>query len=547
MPTLDISKKDLCNLTGKNLSLEQLEELLAYAKTSLEAVDGDTLKIEVADVNRPDLWSSEGIARIIRGQLCKEKGMPSYTIKKSNFVVKVDKAVEKVRPLVVCAVVKDLKLNKEAIEQIIQLQEKLCESFGMHRKEAALGVYDFDRIKWPVLYTTVKPDGIKFVPLGMQEPLTPRQILQKHEKGVQYSHLLSGYSEYPLLIDSAKEVLSMPPIINSEATGKVTEKTKNVFVEVTGFEYRFIMPVLNVMVSALAERGGKAYSVEVHGNSRITTPDLKPREANLNCDYCNKTLGLALKPVEIAKLLEKARFNVKVAGKNLKVEYLPYRQDIIDERDLIEDIAISYGYNNLQPQEAGIATTGKAADFARVKERVTEILLGLDMQEIATFTLTSKDNLFKKMHLAEQEVIEVGNPISLNYSCLRNSLLPSAMEFLSQNTKREFPQKIFEIGECFDVQDEKTKRHLVIAITSHETDFTEIKQVLEYLLKQFGVEYRLKEANVPSLVEGRTGVISISNKAAGVIGEVHPKVLSSWNLGMPVAVLEIDLGVFRLS
>lgn len=544
MPTIEISKKDLCSLIGRNLSNAQLEELLSYSKASLESAKGDLLKVEVADANRPDLWSAEGIARVIKGQVGKEKGMPSYQIRKSNFVVKVDGKVERVRPLVVCAVVKDLKLSKEAIEQIIQLQEKLCENFGLHRREAALGVYDFDKIKWPILYTTTKPDGIKFIPLEMQEPLTPRQILQRHEKGMKYAHLLSGCNEYPLLIDSAKEVLSMPPIINSNLTGKVTEKTRNVFIEVTGFEYRFIMPVLNVMIFALAERGGQLYSVEVQGRSRITTPDLKSKQATLDADYCNSILGMNLKPAEIAKLLERARFNVKTAGTELKLEYAPYRQDIMDSRDIIEDVVISYGYNNLQPQDVSIATIGKAADSVRIREKLIQLLLGLDMQEIATFTLTSKDNLFKRMHLPEQEVVELGNPISLNYSCLRNSLLPSALEFLSQNTKREFPQRIFEIGECFTLQ-EGTKRHIAVAVTSHETDFTEIKQILEYMLKQFGIEYRLKAAKIESFIEGRAGMIVVNDKIIGVIGEVHPKVLHAWNLKMPCAVFEIDLSVLH--
>ncbi len=544
MPTIEISRKDLCSLIGKNLSSEQLEQLLSYAKASIDSAEGDLLKVEVADANRPDLWSAEGIARIIKGQIGKEKGMPSYTIKKSNFVVKVDESVKKARPLVICAVVKDLKLSEEAIKQIIQLQEKLCENFGLHRKEAALGVYDFDRIKWPVIYTAIEPDGIKFVPLEMEEPLTPRQILQRHEKGIQYAHLLSGCSEYPLLIDSAKEVLSMPPIINSNFTGKVTEKTRNVFVEVTGFEYRFIVPVLNVMVSALAERGGQLYSVEVQGRGRITTPDLKPIQTSLNADYCNRILGLNLKPAEVARLLERARFDVKTSATELKLEYLPYRQDIMDSRDVIEDVAVSYGYSNLQPQDVSIATIGKAADSVKIKEKIIQLLLGLDMQEIATFTLTSKDNLLKRMHLPECEVIEVGNPISLNYSCLRNSLLPSALEFLSQNTTKEFPQRIFEIGECFTLQ-EGTKRHLAVAVTSHETDFTEIKQILEYIVKQFGLEYKLKEAKIESFIEGRAGMIVINSRVVGVIGEVHPRVLASWNLKMPCAVLELDVSVFR--
>src|SRR3989344_1694691 len=141
MPTIEISKKDLCILTGKNFSSEQLAEMLHYAKTTIESADADTLKLEAGDANRPDLWSVEGIARTLKGQIGKETGMPRYRAENSGFLLK--NAGVKARPLIACAVVKNLKLDYNAIKQIIQLQEKLCENFGLKRKEAALGIYDF--------------------------------------------------------------------------------------------------------------------------------------------------------------------------------------------------------------------------------------------------------------------------------------------------------------------------------------------------------------------------------------------------------------------
>jgi len=540
MPVIEVSKRDLCSLIGKNLNTNELSELLSFAKATLESESGDMLKIEAGDVNRPDLWSSEGIARIIKGQLGKEIGLPKYTASKSNYILKVESKVAKARPLIVCAVVKNLRLDEASINQIIQLQEKLCENFGLKRKEAALGIYDFDRIKWPITYTTFKPNELKFVPLDMNGPLALNEILQKHEKGRQYSHLLANCKEYPILIDAAKEVLSMPPIINSNLTGKVTEKTKNVFVEVTGFSYQFIVPVLNIMVSALAERGGKIEQVSIHGNNKIATPDLSPKSFSAGIDYCNKIIGLELNARQMCDLLKKARFDAKQDGNKIIAYYLPYRQDIMDERDIIEDIAIAYGYDKLAPEEARIPTTGKAAGLMPIKKRITEMLVGLNMQEIATFTLTSRNNLSGRMHLENGNAIEIANPISENYSCIRNSLIPSVLEFLSQNTKKEFPQKIFEIGECYDLKEEKTKDKLVVAITHSKVNFTEMKQILDYIMKNLNVKCGIKEVQHQSFIEGRAGSVIINNAKAGIIGEIHPKVISSWNLEMPVSVLELD-------
>jgi phenylalanyl-tRNA synthetase beta chain len=543
MPTIEISRKDLCSLIGKNLNVKEIEELLHFAKATLESSEGDVLRVEAGDVNRPDLWSSEGIARAIKGQLGRETGVPKFRVEHSDFVVR-NKGVA-ARPLIGCTVVKNLKLNDEAIKQLVQLQEKLCESFGLRRKEAALGIYDFDRIKWPVSYVAVKPEGVKFVPLDMNEALTPKQILQRHEKGRQYAHLLADAREYPLIIDSANEVLSMPPVINSNFTGKVTEKTKNVFVEVTGFSYRFILPVLNIMTAALAERGGRIFSVRIEGREKIATPNLEAKIARLDADYCNRIIGTDLSIKEICRLLEKARFNTKILQNSVEVAYMPYRQDIMDVRDIVEDVAVAYGYNNLKPQETKIPTTGKAADFVSLREKITELLVGLNMQETATFTLTNKDALFKRMNIKEEQnaVIEVSNPVSANYSCIRNSLLPSALEFLSQNTKKEFPQRIFEIGECYSIQEQKTKNNMLAALTHKNANFTEIKQVLDYLAGNLGVQHKILAISHESFIEGRTGRIIIDGKNAGIIGEINPKVLSAWNIEMPVAVLELQLDI----
>jgi phenylalanyl-tRNA synthetase beta chain len=180
-----------------------------------------------------------------------------------------------------------------------------------------------------------------------------------------------------------------------------------------------------------------------------------------------------------------------------------------------------------------------------LREKITELLVGLNMQETATFTLTNKDALFKRMNIKEEQnaVIEVSNPVSANYSCIRNSLLPSALEFLSQNTKKEFPQRIFEIGECYSIQEQKTKNNMLAALTHKNANFTEIKQVLDYLAGNLGVQHKILAISHESFIEGRTGRIIIDGKNAGIIGEINPKVLSAWNIEMPVAVLELQLDI----
>ncbi|MEK6888102.1 MAG: phenylalanine--tRNA ligase subunit beta, partial [Candidatus Aenigmatarchaeota archaeon] len=293
MPKIDVSHKDLCNLIGRKLSAEQLGDEVLFAKAELDEINGDMLKIDVKDTNRPDLWSAEGVAREIRAKY--KPGIPKYDVRKSPFVVNVEKSVESVRPYTACAVVKGLKINDTVMSQLLQLQEKVAGTFGRNRKEVAIGVYDLGRIKFPITYKSISPEGIKFIPLDFKEKMTPKEILERHPKGKEFGHLLNGKSMYPLFIDSEGEVLSVPPIINSDHSGKVTEKTTDVFIECSGFDKRFLYTALNVLVSALQERGGIIYGVKVvYDKKSEVTPDLAPKKFRVSVNYINKVSGLQL-------------------------------------------------------------------------------------------------------------------------------------------------------------------------------------------------------------------------------------------------------------
>ena len=564
MPTIEISKRDLEEMCGKKFSEQELSLLLECVKGEVESVEGDVVKIDMKDVNRPDLWSTSGIARELKGELGKETGLPKISAENSNYEVKVDPALEGIRPLTVCAVVRGLKLTKEGIEQIIALQEKLSENYGRGRREAAIGVYDADMIKWPLNYRAADPDKTKFTPLEGSKPLTLRQILQQHEKGKKYGKLLEEQKQYPIFIDYAGEILSMPPIINSDASGKVTERTRNVFIEVSGNSFRFITPCLLVIVAELADRGGQIEAVQVqYKNKKMTTPDFKPGKIELEVEECNKLLGLALNAQELKAMLEKRRHSVEIKYSKLLVEFPAYRQDIMHARDIIEDVAISYGYNKFKPQEPRIATTGARNPHAEKEEKIANLLVGLGMQEIATLTLTSKEEQFRKMMLKEQPVAELENPVSLTHSILRRSIIPELLSFLEKNKKARYAQKVFELGTCIEVRGKKASDERKLAVTiSHPTaSYTEARQVLDYLLKSFGVKYEIKEKESPSFIEGRGASILIGGSGLGarstelralsaglgagkevaIIGEVHPQILQNFGIEMPTSVFELNL------
>ena len=548
MPTLNVSYRDLCNLIGKSIDKEELKnKAVMFAKGEIDEINDDGIKIDEKDTNRPDLWSTEGVAREIAGRYGK-KGLPKYTTEPSGLVVKVDESVSKVRPFTVCAVVRNLNITEDLLIQTIQLQEKVSGTYGRNRQDVAIGVYDYNKIKGNVNYKAYKPNEMKFVPLEFSEELTLSEILEMHPKGRDFAHLLKGKEKYPIFIDDAGNVLSMPPVINSNYTGKVTENTTDVFIECSGFNLDVLKPALNVLVCALADRGGRIQTVDVvYKNETIKTPDLKPNTKRVNKDYINKITGLDLSDKEIKDLLEQARYDVASITKNeVKVEYPAYRQDIMHERDVIEDILISKGYNEIEPVPVSINTRGSLLKLHENTNKIAEVMIGIGLQEILSYTLTNKENLLKKMERKDSPICELENPVSMNWSVFRDSLLPGILEFFSNNKHHEIPQKIFEIGNCI-IPDSKSETNyrdnlrLACGVTARQVTYEEIASMSDAFMRTLGINYKFRKTDNQIYIKGRCAEIVVGAKVVGTLGEINPQVLNNWGIENPVIGFEIDL------
>ena len=251
MVVLDVSLNELYKLLNKNLSEEELNEYLLNIKCELDEIEGNNAKIEVKDFNRIDLYSLSGIARELSGILNIETGIPKFEIKDSDYDLIVDKEMLNIRPYIVGAVVKNVKLNEDRLKDLIQLQEKISQSFGRNRQKVAIGTHNFDLIKFPVYYKLTSPET-RFIPLGFDKELSLREILENTEAGKKYLYILNKYDKYPILIDSDNNIISFPPIINSNKIGKLDINTKNIFIDVSGTDLEKILLALNVIVLTLS-------------------------------------------------------------------------------------------------------------------------------------------------------------------------------------------------------------------------------------------------------------------------------------------------------
>ena len=517
---------------------EEILEKISLLGTPLERADKNEIEIEVFP-NRPDLISLQGFLRAFKSFLGEEKGLKEYIINKpeKNYKVYVKKEVNDLRPYTVCAILKNLNLDNEKIKDIINLQEKLHLTIGRNRKKVAIGIYPLEKIKLPIIYTAKNPEDIKFQPLEFPRELNGKQILLKHPAGKKYAYLLEKQKKYPVFIDANDKILSMPPIINSEETGKITEQTKEVFVECSGSDLNVLNKTLNIIVTVFADMGCSIYQMQIKGNKKIITPDLSPDKIKISLENVNKLLGLKLSDSELSEFLSRMGYNYK----NSVVEIPAWRTDILHEVDIIEDVAIAYGYNNFEPEIPEISTIGKESEESKARRKISEISTGLQALEISTYHLIKQE---------EADSLKVAKPLELvdsktEYKILRPNLLIPTLRILSENVDTEYPQKIFEIGTIFqkDLDSEtgiKEQENLIMAITP--ANFTQIKQHLDYLMKSLNIDYNIEESSHPQLIDGRSGAVVITkNKKIGHIGEVHPLTLKKLGLKMPLAVFEISL------
>ncbi|MFO8016631.1 MAG: phenylalanine--tRNA ligase subunit beta [Candidatus Woesearchaeota archaeon] len=541
MPTITLNKKVFERLVGRKMPAGELKETISYIGTDLEGIEGNEIHVEVFP-NRPDMLSEQGFARAISSFTGIKKGLRGYKAKKSGEKVIIDRSVSKVRPYTACAIVKNLDFDDEKIKELVEIQEKLHMTYGRKRKKAAIGIYPYEKIKPPIRFMASPPKEIRFRPLESEKEMDAAQVLRDTSAGREYGGLLEGLDKYPFFIDSKGNILSMPPIINSHTTGKISEDTKEVFIECSGFDFNVLSVCLNIIVTALADMGGEIYSMELeYCDTKRRTPDLEPRRIKVNPRYINSLLGLNLKEKDIKDCLERMGYGYSKGTALVP----PYRADVLHQVDIVEDIGIAYGYKNFNEEIPKVATTAREDPFNIFKGRIADLLTGLGMIETSTYNLIDKKTQTKDCGL-DVEVVEIIDPVSRDYNSLRFWMIPSLLNVLKNNKHNEFPQRIFEIGSVFKRSDKEESgvseaARLGVLLCGSKADFTDIMQVADYIMRMLGAEYEVMETQFPPFIEGRAGRIAVNGKKVAYIGETHPAVLERFDIETPVAALELNL------
>ena len=549
MPVINIDLQDLRELIGEDLPLETFTEKIPLLGASIEEIDGDQMQVEFFP-NRPDLYSVEGVARALRAFLGLKPGMMEYSTSYSGIEFVIDASVNDVRPYAAGGVVRAVRLDDNAIKSIMEIQEKLHLTLGRRRRKVAIGIHDMRDIVPPFTYRAVAPESVSFVPLASDEPMNLKEILVRHPKGVEYAGILEGKERYPLITDSMDQVLSFPPIINGTLTA-VTENTSDIFLDVTGTDMKAVLDALNIIAAALVERGGSIETVKTlyksfYGDGKereLLLPDMSPKRMAVSPDYIISLVGQdAIERQDIIPALESAGMSVEEKDGEMEVLIPAYRTDIIHPVDIVEEVAIGYGYHRIQGTELKAFTAGRDLPFTELSRKIRDIMTGYGYLEVTTLTLSSPEIQFDMMRRSldtPYSITMIKNPITEEHTCLRTSLGPGLLEILNKNRHRDLPQRIFELGSV--VRDHKRMEQLAGVAIHAKAGFTEMKSLVLSICRDMGIECEVRPASDPAFIRGRCAAIVMEEGEVGIFGEYHPEVITNFELGYPVIGFEMNL------
>ena len=538
MTVVSFEYSDIIDLLGKRFSIDEIRAKTAMIGGADEGIEGEKLSFDISP-NRPDMYSVEGLVRALKGVLDIEKGLPRFDVHESDVRFIVEKSVEAVRPHAVGGLVRGVEMTDVIVKSLMDLQEKLHMTIGRRRKKVAIGIHDVDKVTPPFKYRAVKPESVRFTPLGLAEELTLLEILERHEKGREFAHILEGKPLFPIIEDAKGTVLSFPPIINGTAT-TLTEDTRNLFIDATGLEFGAVNSALNIISTSLSERGGKIESIVLELPDRqMRTPDLAAKVKKVSTASANKLLGLAITPQEAAGCLGKMRFGTRVAGDLIEAQVPAYRVDMLHEVDLIEDIGVGHGYDRIPLGLPRVSTVGAPAQITLFSQTLREMMIGYGYQEIMSLSMVDPQMPFK----GGADGPRILNPVSSELSGLRSSLLPSLLRILTMNTHRDLPQRVFEVEDV--LAGAMNERHLAGASIHAKASFTEVKSLVQSIMRDLDREFDLETSGDPNFIPGRCAAVMVSGRNAGLFGEIAPAVLEAHNLAHPVAAFELNAAVLK--
>ncbi|KAF7682789.1 putative phenylalanine--tRNA ligase beta subunit [Astathelohania contejeani] len=535
MPTLSVKKNELLNLLKKEYTDDELEKIVFDYGLELDDIteeSGETIYKFDIPANRYDLLCIYGLADALR---CYLNNYVFKDIKLDLCANVVSKDAVPSRPVLACAIIRGF--DSSMITHFIDYQEKLHHTIGRNRALLAIGTHDADKIKFPVHYSEMEPRNINFIPLNGVKKINGTELFDYFQNDIKirrYLKLLGSRENlYPVVSDQVG-ILSVPPIINSDRS-KITQETKNIFIEVTGTDLHRVNTALKLILYNF--RTPNMYSINIQGG--LNTPIFHNRKFHLTVDEVNKELGLNLTGDQISNNLVRMMHSVKLNENDLDIQTPDIRADVINKCDLIEDIAISFGYNNFIRSQPNIYTCGREDDLNCFSDKVRTGCAMAGYSEIVSLTLVSKNENIG-------ESIEITNPKSIECEALRASLIPGLLKSLNANQQYPMPIKIFEVSDVVILKNMVgvNQRNLAACYAGKNSGLEEVQGVLSYILYNSGItDFTYEEKDDKWFFSGRGAVLKIDGVVAGKLGVIDPIWCNHFKIPFSCSIFEVNLEI----
>ncbi|KMT07964.1 hypothetical protein BVRB_6g144980 [Beta vulgaris subsp. vulgaris] len=592
MPTVSVGRDRLFDALGQTYEDKEFEELCFRFGIELDAIttekaimrkekhltDNESTedeeiiyKIEVP-ANRYDLLCLEGLAQALR--IFEERqATPTYTLTnvtdQSVLKMHVKSETSSIRPFVVCAVLRGVTFDEVRYNSFIELQDRLHQNICRRRTLVAIGTHDLDTIQGPFTYEALPPSEIDFVPLKQVKSFRADELMEFYKSDLKlkkYLHIIENSPVFPVIYDRDRTVLSLPPIING-AHSAITLETKNVFIECTATDLTKAKIVLNTMVTMFSGYCEKKFEVEPvevlysDGKSYVC-PDLSLYEMEVSLSYINDAIGVSLEADEVTQLLKKMQLDAKKfdsADNQCKINVLipPTRSDILHPCDVMEDVAIAFGYNEIPKRKpASIKPLGlnELSDLIR-----SEIAMN-GFSEVLNWILCSYKENFSMLSRKDDKssAVIIANPRSADFEVVRSSLMSGILKTVGHNKDHPKPIKIFEVGDIALLDDTKDVgarncRQLAALYCGASSGFEIIHSLIDRVMEIVGTPfvaegdcsgYYIKRADNPEFLSGRQANIIYKGKHIGTFGIVHPEVLNNFDIPDPCSYVELNVESF---
>nr|CAD2186056.1 unnamed protein product [Meloidogyne enterolobii] len=584
MPTIAVKKRLLDKHLGTCLTQEEVDELcfqyglelddVLIEKNETTGVDEEIYKIEIP-ANRYDLLCVEGLTRALLIFQNKIK-IPSYKLSEVKpLTIIVEKETANVRKFVVGAVLRDIKLDADIYSSFIDLQDKLHQNIGRKRTLASIGTHDLDTIKGPFKYCARKPEEIIFKPLNQNKEFNGLELMEFYKESHlrEYLPIIRDKPLYPVIYDSQGIVCSLPPIINSDHS-KITLNTKNIFIEATGTDLKKLEIVLDTVVTIFSQYCKEPFLVEpveiVDGKVSCVYPKFKAWKGKVDVKNMSRKIGIA--PINVDKAMQflaKMSLTCSNVEKNetqIEVKAPPTRHDILHECDLVEDLALAFGYNNIPPLLPQSNTVAEPFNLNKLSDQLRLQMAMSGWTEIMNFALCSTEDVGNKLRRPDFElksVVKIANPKTLEFQVVRNSLLPGILKTISNNKDMPLPLKLFEVQDVVFIDNTRdtkcrNERHLAAVFYSKNGAFEIIHGLLDRIMQMLNVNYientkdfngeikgyKIQQKDDPTFFDGRCAEIIYKNHSIGTFGVLHPEVINSFSLVNPCSAMEINIEEF---